>query len=378
MTTKKRAPRRRLVMAVGLVALGLVAGAAITLGLVYRWFVARPGPAGEGPVAVAWPEGLEPREAAELLADLGLTDEPAAMALYLRATKALDCAVPGPHYLPAGTTPADLVAALCRKPDRPTVKVTIVEGFHRYQIAHRLAAKGIVSEQAFLRSSADATRLYKLGIEPSTHPQADTAEGFLFPATYELAIDSDPEAVVTRLVQEGMRRLDRAIEKHPEGFAALGEIGFDRRDVMTLASMVEKEAALAEERPMIASVFLNRLRSDAFPHLQSDPTAVYGCYAMPEQIPACEGFTGRATGGINRDRANVFSTYVTPGLPPGPIANPGDAAIEAVLAPAETSYFYFVAKGGGRHDFTEDYAAHNAAVDRLRKQRAAPDVPPPP
>jgi len=147
------------------------------------------------------------------------------------------------------------------------------------------------------------------------------------------------------------------------------ELGLDRRAVVTLASMVEKEAAVAEERPIIASVFLNRLRKDDFARLQSDPTALYGCLAMPEKIAACDQFDGKASGALNRDVDNVYSTYVTKGLPPGPIANPGAASVEAVLNPAETSYLFFVAKGKGRHAFSESYDEHNAAVKRLREMR---------
>ncbi|MEQ9319567.1 MAG: endolytic transglycosylase MltG, partial [Polyangiaceae bacterium] len=207
-------------------------------------------------------------------------------------------------------------------------------------------------------------------VEPSAHPRADTAEGFLFPATYDFPIDSDPQEVVARLVREGVARLARMKQRHADGFETLrDELGFDDRAVITLASMVEKEAAVAEERALIASVFLNRLRRDDYPHLQSDPTAVYGCYAMPDEIPACKGFTGKATPAINRDRTNVFSTYVTPGLPPGPVGNPGEASIESVLNPADTSYLFFVAKGKGRHEFTEDYESHTRAVERLRAMR---------
>jgi UPF0755 protein len=134
--------------------------------------------------------------------------------------------------------------------------------------------------------------------------------------------------------------------------------------------MVEKEAVVTEERPMIASVFLNRLRDPSFRHLQSDPTSLYGCYAMGDAIPACKDFDGKPSGAINRDPNNVFSTYVTPGLPPGPVANPGSPSIDAVLAPADTTFLYFVARGAGRHTFSESYDDHNAAVRQLRELRA--------
>lgn len=367
---KKQGRVRRIIAAVALVLVGVASGAFLTaLGGLW-WFRDRSGPAGEGPVAVSWPEGLEPSEAAELLVDLGLTDNRAAMVLFLRATDTLECARPGPHLLPSGATPRKLAAALCRSDRRDEVKVTIPEGFHRFAIAKRLASRGVVAEDAFLHASADTNRLYRLGVEPSAHPRADTAEGFLFPATYDFPIDSDPQEVVARLVREGVARLARMKQRHADGFETLrDELGFDDRAVITLASMVEKEAAVAEERALIASVFLNRLRRDDYPHLQSDPTAVYGCYAMPDEIPACKGFTGKATPAINRDRTNVFSTYVTPGLPPGPVGNPGEASIESVLNPADTSYLFFVAKGKGRHEFTEDYESHTRAVERLRAMR---------
>ena len=123
---------------------------------------------------------------------------------------------------------------------------------------------------------------------------------------------------------------------------------------LILASMVEKEAAAAEERGLIASVFLNRLRDPSFRPklLQSDPTAIYGCLVMPQRIAACDDFAGHATPALNRDPNNAYSTYVTVGLPLGPIANPGEASVLAVLAPPTTKYQYFVAAGDGAHHVT--------------------------
>jgi UPF0755 protein len=94
---------------------------------------------------------------------------------------------------------------------------------------------------------------------------------------------------------------------------------------------------------------------------------MYGCLALRDAIPACRDWDGRASGAINRDEKNSFSTYVTRGLPPGPIANPGDGSIAAVLEPAETSFYFFVAKGQGRHSFSETYDDHLQAVKRQRE-----------
>jgi UPF0755 protein len=135
-----------------------------------------------------------------------------------------------------------------------------------------------------------------------------------------------------------------------------------KREIVILASMIEKEAAVDDERAVFASVFLNRLRDPSFlpKKLQSDPTAGYGCL-VGTSLP-CVGYTGKITHEINVDDANAYSTYVHEGLPPGPIGNPGARAIEAVMSPALTHYFFFVAKGGGRHTFSETLGGHNAAV----------------
>lgn len=354
-----------------LVVLGGLVGFVVAMFVGYRHFADEPGPAIGRPVAISWPAELDATEAATLLADLELTDSPAAMAIYLRATSAPDCFQSGPHLLASGTSPRTLVAALCRQDSRAVVKLTIPEGFHRFAIAKRLETKGVCAAEAFLHASADPERLYALGVDPADLPIADTAEGYLFPATYRFAVDSDPAAIVRRLVQEANRRWERLVTAHPEGWERLqAELDLGRRQVLTLASMVEKEAVVAEERPIIASVFLNRLHDESLRRLQSDPTAVYGCHAMADRIAACRDFDGKASPAINRDVDNLYSTYVVDGLPPGPIANPGQPSIDAVLAPATTQYLYFVAKGKGRHEFTETYDAHKAAVKRLRELRS--------
>jgi UPF0755 protein len=183
-------------------------------------------------------------------------------------------------------------------------------------------------------------------------------------------LDSDPRLVVRRLVAESDKRWAALLAAHEDGFASLrASLGFGRREVLTLASIVEKEAVVDEERPVIASVFLNRLLDPAFKshRLQSDPTAMYGCVAAPDEAPSCAGYSGKATPAINNDPKNRYSTYTHSKLPPGPIANPGAKSIEAVLAPAATRFLFFVAAGRGRHTFSETLDAHNEAV----RKRAA-------
>jgi len=346
--------------------MGLVA--VLTAGA-YGRFLAAPGPARE-PVTVSWPEGLDAAEAAELLHDLGLVRHRWPTAFFLERKEGPACFVSGPHLFPAQASPEDLLAALCRDPERLRVKVTLIEGFHRFAMARRLEQAGVISQAAFLHATENAPLLHRLGVEVADHPAGASAEGYLFPATYVFPIDAAPEAVMARLVGEMSRRVGQLSKRHEEGWMRLSEeLGFTRRDLLTLASIVEKEAAVAEERPIIASVFLNRLRDPNYPYLQSDPTSMYGCRVLGDEVPACRGWNGRASGAINRDRENVFSTYVTRGLPPGPVANPSAAAIEAVLAPADTPYRFFVARGQGRHTFSASYAEHLAAVQRLRELR---------
>jgi len=129
------------------------------------------------------------------------------------------------------------------------------------------------------------------------------------------------------------------------------------REVVTLASIVERETGAADERPLVASVYRNRLRIGM--KLDSDPTVIYGI----------AGFDGNLTRAHLDDASNVYNTYQRPGLPPGPIASPGADALRAVVAPADTRYLYFVSRRDGTHVFTESYAEHLREVDRWQRRR---------
>jgi UPF0755 protein len=354
-----------------LYALGGAAGAVVlALVVLVVGFGHLAGPArGTGAVEIDWPAGLTSEEAAALLAHHGLVRSEGAMAMFLRTTGGTSAFVPGPHFLAQGLDPWDLRRLLERSPGRKTAKVAVPEGFHRFDIAQRLDKLGVAGKNAFVRASADRLLLDELGIERGGAVGAESAEGYLFPATYDFPLDSDPRDIVRRMVAEADRRWAAMSAQHASGMASLrSTLGYGRREVLVLASIVEKEAAAAEERPIIASVFLNRLLDPGFRprRLQSDPTAVYGCVAAPEEAPACAGFTGKASPAINKDPHNRYSTYSHDGLPPGPICSPGAASIEAVLAPAATRVLYFVARGGGRHTFSESLDQHNDAVRKLR------------
>lgn len=297
------------------------------------------------------------------LARAGLLRSPWVFSLYARFV-GLD-ASPGVHLLTDDASPNELVLRLEREGNAARAKVTIPEGWNRFDIAKRLQALHVSWSQGFLDATANTDLLREIGVD------GDSAEGFLFPATYDLPLDSDPKDVVRRLVSEFDRRFAQLEQNHRLGRAQLeGTLGWGRREIVTLASMVEKEAAVDEERALIASVFLNRLRDPSFKRkvLQCDPTSAYGCLVLRERAPGCEGFTGRPTHATNVDPLNTYSTYAHEGLPPGPIGNPGMKSLQAVLAPASTKYLYFVVRGDRRHAFSETLEEHNTAVKDYRER----------
>lgn len=268
----------------------------------------------------------------------------------------------GPHLLADDLSVQDLDMRLERRGAK--ARVTLPEGWSRFDMARRLEASHVASQKAFLDATVSKSLLDDLRIP------GESAEGYLFPATYDLPMDSDPADVVRRLKSEFDKRYAALEQGHGSGLLDLSNsLGWGKREIVILASIVEKEAAVDDERPTIASVFLNRLRDPNFKRkvLQSDPTSGYGCLAAREDIPSCASFSGKITHDINVDAKNIYSTYAHEGLPPGPISNPGAKSLAAVMQPAVTPYLYFVARGEGRHTFSQTYEAHVQAIRGLRR-----------
>jgi len=213
-------------------------------------------------------------------------------------------------------------------------KFTLPEGYSVYQAAELLEQKGYFKKDVFLQKCRDRVLLQRFGLKESS------AEGYLYPATYNLSRDESEE----QLLQQMIGQFNKA-------YAALGESGYSRHEVVTLASMIEKEAVSSKEKPLISSVFHNRLRIGM--PLQSDPTAVYGVRA----------FTGKVSK-ADIQRHSPYNTYLNKGLPPGPIGNPGRDAVLAAMNPAKTDFLYFVARQDGTHQFSRNLAEHNRAVVR--------------
>jgi UPF0755 protein len=269
---------------------------------------------------------------------------------------------PGSHVVRGDLSARELLRRLARAPGRGTVQVVVPEGYNHVQLSERLQQLGVCDAEDFRRAVRDTTAVQALGVPGSS------AEGYLFPARYALLADSTPAAVVSVLVKEALKRLARLQAELGAGFAARkAQHGLSPHEVIILASVIEKEAAKADEQPLIASVFLNRLSDPTFRPLrmlQSDPTASYGCLVQDPPPPSCT--PGRPTPAMLRDASNPYNTYRHAGLPPGPISSPGEGAIRAVLSPSATDYLYFVGQGGGRHRFSRTFSEHRGAIEQSR------------
>jgi UPF0755 protein len=293
------------------------------------------------------------------LAEAQLTASPRMLSTYVRVLNPSLRLIPGSHVVRDDLSARELLRRLGRLPGRGTAQVVVPEGFNHVQLSERLEQLGICNAEDFRLAVRDAGHARQLGIP------ADSAEGYLFPATYSLLADSTPSAVVAVLVAEAQKRLSALQVELASSFQThKAEHGLGPHQIVILASIVEKEAARADEKPLIASVFLNRLMDPTFRPLrmlQSDPTASYGCLVQVPPPVTCR--PGPPTPAMLRDASNPYNTYRRPGLPPGPISSPGEGAIRAVLAPAKTDYLYFVGQGGGRHRFSRTFSEHRGAIE---------------
>jgi len=330
-------PARRRVMAPALFAV-VGSGFALALALTHLLLVA-PAGTGEGGASVRIPAGSDLRQIARTLADAGVIASPRAFVLAAWVAGVDRLLRPGDYRLNPGMSFPSLLRALHDGRGRVTV-VTIPEGWRIEQIADRLAAAGVCTRDDFLPATRDRSLLSELAIP------GPSAEGFLFPETYILQLPTNPADVI--------RAMHRQFEKvWGELTAGAAPQALSPLATVTLASIVERETAAPEERPLVAAVFLNRLRLGM--PLQADPTVIYGM----------EAFDGNIR---RRDLTSVnpYNTYVIRGLPPGPIASPGRASLAAVLAPAPVDFLYFVARNDGTHQFSRSLAEHNRAVQRYQ------------
>jgi len=226
--------------------------------------------------------------------------------------------------------------------------LTIPEGTNMYQIADFLKSRGLATKAEFLQLCKDPVFMKTLAFSKNLPP---TLEGYLFPETYHFNRTMDAKEIIQKMYS-GFKSIWS--EKLNE---RAGELGMTRHQIVTLASIIEKETGAPEERSMISSVFHNRLSKRM--RLESDPTTIYGMW-------------NRYKGNIRRKHLlekNDYNTYKMSGLPIGPIANPGKDAIHAALYPERSNYFYFVSRNDGTHVFSETFEKHKAAVRKFQLDR---------
>jgi UPF0755 protein len=316
----------------------------ICLSLLLMWyFLCLLVPPGNGSVVrdVSFPPGSGIRKLAGELKSRGVIRSSWHFILVTRLRGDSHRLKAGDYRFNDGMTP-DVILKKLVAGDVDYLKFSLPEGYSIHQAAELLEQKGYFTRAGFLEKCRDTALLNRLGLN------GPSVEGYLYPATYNLSRGGSEEQLISQMVVQ--------FEKKYAELAAAGgaEAGLSRHAVVTLASLIEKEAVSAEEKPLIASVFHNRLRIGM--PLQSDPTAVYGVRA----------FAGKVTR-ADIERRSPYNTYLIQGLPPGPIGNPGSDALAAALHPAATQYLYFVARQDGTHQFSRTLEEHNRAVRRYLK-----------
>ena len=249
----------------------------------------------------------------------------------------------GKYMLAASMTPLEIADKIVRG-DVHLYKLTVPEGYNLHQIAERVDSARIASEDAFYKAATDPTAVRRQNINASTF------EGYLFPETYYFPPQSTPAQIITRMVKQFRVVFTAEMRQRAQ------EMNLSVHQVVTLASIIEKETGAAEERAVISSVFHNRLKKRM--RLESDPTVIYGIKSFD--------------GNLTRKHLNTptsYNTYVIKGLPPGPIANPGREAIRAALYPADTRFLFFVSKKDHTHYFSANLKSHNRAVRKYQKRK---------
>lgn len=309
---------------------------------IWYWSFLNTPTAGEAPVIIVVPKGAGVRQIASILAEHGLVRGELPFLVLVRLVKTGAAMQAGEYSIARGLKPEQVLEVLTRG-EVLQHRLTIPEGLTLKQIGQLFAEAGWVDLDHFVAMAKDPGYAAKLGLE------ALNLEGYLFPDTYTLVREEKNAAFILSIM---VKRFFTVWEE----LAADAENTLSRHQVVTMASIVEKETGAARERPLIAGVFLNRLQQGM--RLQSDPTVIYGV----------DSYNGNITRKDLR-RKTPYNTYVIKGLPPGPICNPGREAIGAVLRPEKTRALYFVSRNDGTHVFSNSLAEHNRAVRKYQRQK---------
>lgn len=263
--------------------------------------------------------------------------------VYMKLLRRNDSLKAGVYEFDRGLTPVDVLDKLVRG-DVILKSITVREGLDRFAVAKLFIAEGLGSEADWKKATGEADSIRDIA------PEADSLEGYLFPDTYKFDPGTPASTIVKAMVAN--------FRKNWGDELSTITTGLNVHQTVTLASIVETEAQLPQERPIVASVYFNRINKHML--LGADPTVIYALK-----------LAGRWDGNIRKadlQLASPYNTYRTPGLPPGPIANPGLASLRAAAAPATTPYLYFVARNDGSHVFATNNADHNRNVEKFQRQ----------
>jgi len=324
----------------------LIAGAGLASLRFYLYCVTPHRPNQPATVEVTIPEGASFRKTAVILEQQGIITEPLLFVILAKIKKVEYSVKAGQYSINLPVAPLDVLDKLVRG-EVILISVTIPEGSNLFDIARILEQAGLKPSAEVLQKATDGAFAHSMGLEDN-----ETMEGFLFPDTYRFCRSMPLDQMLARMAVRFRDMFTRELQAGP----AAG--GLSPRQLVVLASLVEKEAAEPSERPVIAGVFYNRLKLGM--RLECDPTVAYG---VRLEDPA---FTGRLRKKHLR-LANRYNTYKIFGLPAGPICNPGLASLRAVLKPASVDYLFFVARNNGTHQFSRTLEEHNRAVNQYQR-----------
>lgn len=366
------------------IALIAVISSIVLVGIVALWLIrtalAYPDSAHEGDGSLHTVEiraGMSFPAIARALADADVIERPTWFRLYAMWRGVTSDVKSGTYVLPNNLTPHDVLETLLVGVKEKTVNVPIPEGLNMLEVFDILEKHQVAKVADLLKLARDAEFLQRHGIA------GESVDGYLFPATYNFRLGEKPVVVLERLINKHRQVWNALATKHARSLKKLKDkLKWSDRDVLTLASIVEKEAVRPAERPRIAKVFVNRLTDDDFSpkRLETDPTIRYGCNVLATPSAACVAWNEpcrkavppkpMGCDSLHRaqldDRDNPYNTYQHEGLPPGPISNPGESSMEGAMDPDDSNYFYFVAKpgGGGEHAFARSYEDHKRNVEK--------------
>ncbi|WDP92468.1 MAG: endolytic transglycosylase MltG [Desulfobacter sp.] len=324
----------------------LVLGGCIAAGTGLLWmksFITTPADPKGKPVAFTVSRGQTMAAIAQNLKHRGLVSDPLRFKLYARYKKAATLIKTGEYQLSPALSPDKILEALVSGKVK-LYRITVPEGLNMEEIAALAQEKGFCTADQFLTLCKDKAFIRKLGLS------GITLEGYLYPDTYLFPKNTSCRSLIEKMAATFKQTFSKAWEERAE------ELGFTIHEIVTLASIIEKETGDAGERPLIASVFHNRLKKNM--RLESDPTVIYGV----------DDYHGRIRYRHLR-RLTPYNTYQIKGLPLGPIANPGAKALEAALYPTQSDYLFFVSKNDTTHQFSTNLRDHNRAVKKYQLNR---------